>query len=57
MNVELQTNQVEAIQSELEAINLEITSTQSISKMIDLGGRLAAHMAFTGQQMAIAKKL
>ncbi len=57
MNVELQISYVEAIQGELEAINLEITSTQSIANLIDLGGRLSAHLAFTGQQMAIAKKI
>jgi hypothetical protein len=44
-----------AIQSELEAINLKITSTQSIHELIDLGGVLAAWMAFTGEQMARAK--
>jgi hypothetical protein len=57
MNVQIQISVVEAIQSELEAINLEITSTQSIANLIDLGGRLSAHLAFTGQQMAIAKKV
>lgn len=56
MNSELNLTEVEAIQSQLEAINLEITHTQSIAHLIDLGGKLSAWMAFTGEQMAKAKK-
>jgi hypothetical protein len=57
MNAELQISEIQAIQSELEAINLEITATQSISQLIDLGGKLAAWVALSGDQMAIAKRI
>lgn len=48
-------NEVLAIQSELESINLRISSQQSIHDLIDLGGVIAGWMAFTGEQMANAK--
>lgn len=57
MNAELQMSAIEAIQSELESINLEITATQSIANLIDLGGRIAAWMAFSANQMPIAKRI
>lgn len=56
MNATLQINEVKAIQSELEAVNIEIASTQSIPQLIDLGGKLAAWLAFSGDQMAVAKR-
>lgn len=47
--------EIQAIQSELESINLRISCTQSISQLIDLGGVIAGWMAFTGEQMSHAK--
>ncbi len=49
-------SEIHAIQTELEQINEKITSVQSISFMVDLAGQLAAWLAFSGEQMAIAKK-
>ncbi|MCW3466529.1 hypothetical protein [Chitinophaga nivalis] len=57
MNTTLQLTEVEAIYSELTAINLQITSNQSVHSLIDLSGQLAAWLAFTGEQMAICKKI
>lgn len=57
MNATLQISKIQAIQSELESINLEITATQSIALLIDLGGRLSAWLAFSGEQMSIAKRI
>lgn len=55
--MELRLSELQAIQSELESVNLHITSTQSISALIDLAGKIAAWLAFSGEQMAIAKKI
>lgn len=57
MTIDLQLPEMEAIHTELTAINLQITATQSIAALIDLGGQITAWMAFTGEQMAIAKKI
>lgn len=45
-----------SIQAELENINTVISSTQSINHLIDLGGTLSAWMAYTGEQMSVAKR-
>jgi|SRR5882757_838157 len=45
------------IQTELENINTVITSTQSIGQLIDLGGVLSSWIAYTGEQMSVAKRI
>ena len=57
MNTILNISEILGIQSTLESINLQITSTQSIAALIDLGGNLNAWMAFSGEQMSISKRI
>ncbi|MFB6456539.1 hypothetical protein ACE38W_14795 [Chitinophaga sp. Hz27] len=56
MNSELNLPAVEAIHTELLQMDSLITGLQSITALIDLSGRLSAWLAFTGEQMAAAKR-
>jgi hypothetical protein len=49
--------EIEAIHSELVSIDSQIKANQSVHDLIDLGGQLTAWLAFTGEQMAIAKSI
>ena len=51
-----QLSQIKAIQSELETMDVYITSQQNVSALIDLGGKLASWIAFTGEQQSNAKR-
>lgn len=57
MKTGFQIDTVEIIQQQLTEINTEISSSQSIQAIIDKGVELTAWMAFTGEQMAIAKRI
>lgn len=48
---------IQAIQSELEAINLRINKEQSIDNLIDLGGQISSWIAFSGDMMSNTKRL
>lgn len=54
---DLKLLEIQAIQSELESIDKDISGLQSIIYLIDLGGKLSSWIAFTGEQMSIAKKI
>lgn len=53
----LKISEVQAIQVALETIDSEISGLQSITYLIELGGKLSSWIAFTGEQLSIAKKI
>lgn len=53
--MDLDISKVEAIQNEVESI--QPADTQSPDILIELGTRLVGYLSFTGQQMAVSKKI
>lgn len=57
MQAQLQIDKIENTMEWLEMVAESYTSKQSIDYLIDTMGELCRYLAFTGNQMAVAKKL
>lgn len=57
MTDRINITEIQAIQSELQTMDAYITAQQNVSSLIDLGGKLASWIAFTGEQQSKAKRV
>lgn len=57
MQAQLQIDKIENVMEWLEMVAENYTSKQSIDYLIDTMGELCRYLAFTGNQMAVSKKI